>query len=157
MAAETPATRALARAGITFTLHRYDYDAAAASIGLAAAEALGEDPSCVLKTLMVMIDGRPGCAVLASDRNLSMKRLAAAAGGKVADMMKPADAERMTGFKVGGISPLGQRKVVPPFVDAEAASGPFVYVNGGQRGLQIRVSPADLLSVIGATIAPITA
>jgi len=148
MARETPATRALTTAGAAFTLHAYDYDPDADSVGLQAAEALGESPARVLKTLMAEVDGRPVCAVLPSDRTVSMKRLAAAAGGKAARMMAPAVAERLTGYKVGGISPFGQRRPVPTFIEASALAEPYVFVNGGQRGLQIRLAPATLLAVL---------
>jgi Cys-tRNA(Pro)/Cys-tRNA(Cys) deacylase len=157
MARETPATRALTRAGAAFTVHAYDYDPEADSVGLQAAEALGADPAAVLKTLMAEVDGKPVCAVLPVDQSLSMKRLAAAAGGKAARMMAPADAERLTGYKVGGISPLGQRKEVRTWVEAAALAAPLVYVNGGQRGLQIRIDPAALIAVLGAAAAPLVA
>jgi Cys-tRNA(Pro)/Cys-tRNA(Cys) deacylase len=106
---------------------------------------------------MAEVDGKPVCAVLASDHSLAMKRLAAAAGGKSAAMMPPAKAERLTGFKVGGISPLGQRHAVPTFLDSAAIEQPYVFVNGGQRGLQIRLAPADLVVAIGANVAALTA
>jgi Cys-tRNA(Pro)/Cys-tRNA(Cys) deacylase len=157
VARDTPATRALTRAGAAFTLHSYDYDPNADSAGLQAAEALGADPACVLKTLMAEVDGKPVCAVLPVDQSLSMKRLAAAAGGKAARMMSPPDAERLTGYKVGGISPLGQRRTVPTWIEAEAMGAALVYVNGGQRGLQIRIEPAALLAALGATAAPLIA
>jgi len=156
MARETPATRALAGAVIAFTIHEYDYDPAAERIGLHAAEALGEDPARVLKTLMTKVDGRPVCVILPSDREVAMKALAVAAGGKSVTMMVPADAERMTGYKVGGISPLGQRRRVPTIMDAAALDQPHIYVNGGRRGLQIRLSPADLMQATGALAAPIS-
>jgi Cys-tRNA(Pro)/Cys-tRNA(Cys) deacylase len=158
VARDTPATRALIRAGAAFTVHTYDYDPDAESAGLQAAAALGADPACVLKTLMAEVDGRPVCAVLPVDRTLSMKRLAAAAaGGKAASMMPPAVAERLTGYKVGGISPLGQRKPARTWVEVSALSLPLIYVNGGQRGLQIRIQPAALLAALGATAAPLIA
>jgi Cys-tRNA(Pro)/Cys-tRNA(Cys) deacylase len=157
MARQTPATLALARTGLAFTVHAYAYDPGAGSIGLHAADALGEPPACVLKTLMAEVDGKPVCAVLASDHSLAMKRLAAAAGGKSAAMMPPAKAERLTGYKVGGISPLGQRHAVPTFLDSAAIEQPYVFVNGGQRGLQIRLAPADLVVAIGANVAALTA
>ena len=86
-----------------------------------------------------------------------MKKLAAALGAKSAQMMKPADAERLTGFKVGGISPFGQKRRVPTVVDAAALAEQAVFVNGGQRGLQIRLAPADLVRALGAVTAPVTA
>jgi Cys-tRNA(Pro)/Cys-tRNA(Cys) deacylase len=153
----TPATLALTKAGVAFTVHSYDYDPGADSIGLAAAQALGEDPARVLKTLMTLADGKPVCVILPSDREVSMKRLAAAVGAKSAAMMKPADAERMTGYKVGGISPFGQRRKVTTLLEAGAAAEPYVYLNGGQRGLQVRMSPADVLAAAGATAAEIAA
>src|SRR5215510_15082483 len=112
MSKVTPATRALTAAGVAFTVHAYDYDPDADSIGLQAAAALGEEPAKVLKTLMALVDGKPACVIVPSDREVSMKRLAAAFSGKSAQMMKPADAERVSGYKVGGISPFGQMRPV---------------------------------------------
>ncbi|ONG45565.1 aminoacyl-tRNA deacylase [Pseudoroseomonas deserti] len=155
MSKSTPATLAAQKAGIAFTVHAYDYDPEAESIGLQAAEALGEQPGRVLKTLMTEVDGKPVCVVLPSDREVSMKKLAAAAGGKSAAMMRVPDAERLTGYRVGGISPFGQKKRVPTFVEAAATSETYVFVNGGQRGLQIRLAPADLLAALGAKAAVI--
>jgi Cys-tRNA(Pro)/Cys-tRNA(Cys) deacylase len=157
MANETPATRALAQAGISFSIRRYDYDPAAESIGLAAAEALGEHPSRVLKTLMVHVDGRAVCVILSSNHQASMKLLAAAASGKSATMMSSAEAERTTGYKAGGISPLGQRKAVPTFLDAAVAAEDQIFINGGQRGLQIRITPSDLIAATSARLAAIRA
>lgn len=157
MAAVTPATKALTAAGIAFTLHSYAYDPGAERVGLQAAEALGEAPQRVLKTLMALVDGKPVCAILPSDREVAMKKLAAALGGKSAEMMKPADAERMTGYRVGGISPFGQRRRVPAVIEASALAEPLVYLNGGQRGLQVRLDPAQAAAALGAVIAPIIA
>ncbi len=117
MSKATPATRALEAAGMAFTLHAYVYDPGADRIGLQAAEAMGADPATVLKTLMAEVDGKPVCVVLPSDREVSMKALAKAFGGKSAQMMKPAAAERLTGFVVGGISPFGQKRPVPTLVE----------------------------------------
>jgi len=114
MSKSTRATKALEQAGVAFTVLTYDYDPDAERIGLQAAEAMGEPPERVLKTLMALVDGKPVCVIVPSDREVSMKKLAAAFGGKAAQMMKPADAERITGYKVGGISPFGQMK--PPRV-----------------------------------------
>jgi Cys-tRNA(Pro)/Cys-tRNA(Cys) deacylase len=152
----TPATLALDKAGVAYTLSTYDYDPGAERVGLQAAEALGVAPGEVLKTLMVRIDGRPACVVLASDREVAMKKLAAALGGKSAEMMKPADAERLTGYRVGGVSPFAQKKRVPVVLDAEAAALPSAFVNGGQRGLQVRLAPAELARVLDATVAAIS-
>lgn len=102
----------LTKSNVAFTVHTYDYDANADKIGVQAAEALGESPSRVLKTLMALVDNKPVCVIVPSDREVAMKKLAAAFGGKAAEMMKPDAAERITGFKVGGISPFGQLR--PP-------------------------------------------
>ncbi len=157
MAKGTPATLRLEKAGVDFTLHEYTYDPTAERVGLQAADALGEDPARVLKTLMVLLDGKPACAVIPSDCELSMKKLAAALGGKKAQMMPPPDAERLTGYKVGGISPFGQRRQVPTAIEESALVHALVYVNGGRRGLQIRLNPADALSVLKAVAAPLIA
>jgi len=155
MSKTTPATLALDKAGVAYTLATYDYDPTAERVGLQAAEALGAPPSEVLKTLMVKADGKPACVVLASDREVSMKKLAAALGAKSAEMMKPADAERITGYRVGGVSPFGQKKAVPTVIDAEAAALPEAFMNGGQRGLQVRLAPAELVRVLGAKVAAV--
>lgn len=156
MSRTTPATLALDRAGVTYSLASYDYDPDAARIGLQAAEALGASPSEVLKTLMVKADGKPACVILASDREVSMKKLAAALGAKSAEMMKPADAERLTGYRVGGVSAFGQKRAVPTVIDADAAALSLAFVNAGQRGLQARLAPADLVRALGATVAAIS-
>jgi len=157
MAKTTRATQALTKLGIAFSVHSYDYDPDAESIGMQAADALQELPSRVLKTLMAELDGKPVCVVLPSDREVSMKKLAAAFGGKSATMMKPADAERLTGYHVGGISPFGQKKPVPTAIEVAAMSEPYVFINGGQRGLQIRLDPKDVQSALKAVAATIVA
>ncbi|ASY65045.1 Cys-tRNA(Pro) deacylase YbaK [Sinorhizobium sojae CCBAU 05684] len=157
MSKTTRATQALAKAGIAFTTHSYDYDPGAERVGLQAAEALGEDPSRVLKTLMAEVDGKSVCCIVPSDQEVSMKKLAAAFGGKSANMMKPADAERLTGYHVGGISPFGQRKIVPAAIEEAAFAEALVYINGGQRGLQVRLSPKDAQAVLQAIAAPLIA
>ena len=156
MSKTTPATLALDRAGVAYTLATYAYDPGADRVGLQAAEALGVPPGEVLKTLMVRADGKPACVILASDREVAMKKLAAALGAKSAEMMKPADAERLTGYRVGGVSPFGQKKPVPTVLDAAAAGLPEVFVNGGQRGLQIRLAPGEIVRAAGALVAPVT-
>ncbi len=112
MAKGTPATSVLEKAGIAFKLHEYDYDPNAERIGMQAADALGVSPSRLLKTLMAKAGGAVVCVLIASDREVSLKKLAAAAGAKDAAMLPAAEAERITGYHVGGISPLGQRKRV---------------------------------------------
>ena len=150
MSKTTRATQFLTKAGAAFTVHTYDYDPSADRIGMAAAEALGEHPSRVLKTLMAEVDGKPVCVIVPSDCEVSMKKLAAAFHGKSANMMKPADAERLTGYHVGGISPFGQKKRVPVAIELTALSHLTVFVNGGQRGLQIEIDPNDAAIAAGA-------
>jgi Cys-tRNA(Pro)/Cys-tRNA(Cys) deacylase len=157
MSKVTPATRALTAAGVAFSVHAYDYDPDAESIGLQAAAALGEDPGRVLKTLMAQVDGKPVCVIVPSDQEVSMKKLAAAVNGKAAQMMKPPEAERLTGFKVGGISPFGQRKPVRTVIEQSALAHDQVYINGGQRGLQVRLKPADARDVLKAIVADVVA
>lgn len=156
MSKTTPATAALTKAGIAFTLANYDYDPNAKRVGLQAAESLGVSPGEVFKTLMAELDGKPICAIVPSDEEVNMKKLASALGGKSAHMMKPADAERLTGYKVGGISPLGQRKLVPTALDELALLHDEIFLNGGQRGLQIRMKPADLVLVLDCSVADLT-
>ena len=155
MSKVTRATKALEQAGIAFAVHTYDYDPDASRIGMQAAEALGEEPARVLKTLMALVDGKPVCVIVPSDREVSMKKLAAAFGGKSAEMMKPADAERVTGYKTGGISPFGQMRKVPAAVEVQALAQGLVYVNGGQRGLQVRLEVQDLARALNAVVAPV--
>lgn len=156
MSKTTPATQALIKAGISFTLANYDYDPNAERVGLQAAEAMGVSPGEVFKTLMAELDGKPICAIVPSDEEVNMKKLAAALGGKSAHMMKPADAERLTGYKVGGISPLGQRKLVPTALDEMAQLYDEIFLNGGQRGLQIRIKPDDLVKALECVVADLT-
>src|SRR5260221_11882832 len=108
MSKTTPATLALRKLGCAFKLHTYVYDSSADSIGLQAAEALGVEPGRMLKTLMAEVDGKPVCVVVPSDSEVSMKKLATAFRSKAAKMMRPQDAERLTGYQLCGISPFGQ-------------------------------------------------
>ena len=156
MSKTTPATQVLIKAGISFTLANYEYDPNAERVGLQAAEAMGVSPGEVFKTLMAELDGKPICAIVPSDEEVNMKKLAAALGGKSAHMMKPADAERLTGYKVGGISPLGQRKLVPTALDEMAQLYDEIFLNGGQRGLQIRIKPTDLITALDYVVAELT-
>ncbi|MES2498564.1 MAG: Cys-tRNA(Pro) deacylase [Pseudomonadota bacterium] len=157
MSRTTRATQVLTQAKVAHSVHLYDYDPGGERVGLQAAEALGEPASRVLKTLMIEIDGKPACAVIPSDRELSMKKAAAALGAKSAAMMKPADAERITGYHVGGISPFGQKKRVPVAIEAAAMAEALVYINGGQRGLQVRLAPGDAAKALGAVVAALVA
>lgn len=155
MSKATRATRMLEQAGVVFTLHTYDYDPEADHIGMQAAQALKADPECVLKTLVALVDGKPVCAIVPSNHEVSMKKLAAAFGGKHAQMMKPADAERVTGYKVGGISPFGQMRRLPTVIEEQALTHKLVYINGGQRGLQVLLDTGDAMRVLDAVSAPI--
>lgn len=157
MSKVTRATKMLEQAGVAFTVHTYDYDGDADRIGLQAAEALGEVPSRVLKSLMAQVDGKPVCVIVPSDREVSMKKLAAAFGGKSAQMMKPADAERLSGYKVGGISPFGQMRPPRAAIEEQAMAQEQVFINGGQRGLQVRLDPRDAANVLNAIVAPLVA
>jgi Cys-tRNA(Pro)/Cys-tRNA(Cys) deacylase len=110
----------------------------------------------MLKTLMAEVDGRPVCAVVPSDRELSMKKLAAAFRGKAARMMRPADAERLSGYHVGGISPFAQKKRVPIAMDDAVLGQRSVFLNGGRRGLQIELDPNDAIASLDAIVQPLT-
>jgi Cys-tRNA(Pro)/Cys-tRNA(Cys) deacylase len=109
MSKATRATAALDRAGVTYSVHAYNYDPDADRIGVQAAESLGVSPGMLLKTLMALVDGKPVCVLVPSDKELSMERLAAAFGGRSAQMMRPHEAERLTGYHVGGITHSGRR------------------------------------------------
>lgn len=153
----TQALKVLAAAGVPVSLHPYAYDPKADAVGLAAAQALGLDPGLTLKTLMVEVDGRAACCVVPSDRQLSMKRVAAAFGGKSAAMMVPAKAEKLTGYHVGGISPFGQKRPAPVAIEATVCGAVTVWINAGQRGLLLGVSPRDAVGVLGAQMAELIA
>lgn len=155
--AATPGLKALEQAGVAVTLHPYDYDPNAEAVGLAAAQALGLDPGLTLKTLMVEVDGKPCCCVIPSDRQLSMKKVATAFGGKAAAMMPPPKAEKMTGYKVGGISPFGQKKPVPTAIEATVAAAGWVWINAGQRGLLLGIAPDQALGALRAKAAALIA
>lgn len=155
MAKSTPATLALQKAGVAFSLREYDYDPNAERIGMQAAEALGIEPARLLKTLMARAGGEVVCVLAPSDREVNLKKLAAAAGAKGAAMLGAADAERITGYHVGGISPFGQKKRVRAFIEQAALAFPRIVVNGGRRGLQVELPPADLVRVLDAKSAEI--
>jgi Cys-tRNA(Pro)/Cys-tRNA(Cys) deacylase len=156
MAKGTPATVALEKAGVAFTLHEYDYDPNAERIGMQAAQALGVAPARLLKTLMARAGDTVVCVLAPSDREVSLKKLAAAAGAKDAALLAPAEAERITGYRVGGISPFGQKRRIGVFVEVSALTHPTVIVNGGRRGLQIEVAPNELVALLGAKTAALT-
>lgn len=155
MAKSTPATLVLEKAGVAFILHEYEYDPNAERIGMQAAEALGIEPARLLKTLMAKAGNEVICVLAPSDREVNLKKLAAAAKAKSAAMLGAAEAERITGYHVGGISPFGQKKRARVFIEQSALSFPRILCNGGRRGLQVELAPADLVRVLGATAAEI--
>jgi Cys-tRNA(Pro)/Cys-tRNA(Cys) deacylase len=146
---------ALTKAKVEFTAHTYDHDPAARSFGLEAAEALGLAPEQVFKTLLVEVDGKLTVGVVPVDKQLDLKAIAAATGGKKAVMADPAAAERTTGYVVGGISPIGQKRALPTVIDETATDHDTVYVSGGRRGLDLGLAPADLITVTKARTAAI--
>ncbi len=155
--AMTPAVLALAAAGIAHTIHEYEHSDDLRDFGREAADALGLDADEVFKTLVVVADGDLVVAVVPVSCQLSMKRVAAAVGAKRAVMCDPAVAERSSGYIVGGISPIGQRRPLPTVVDETVELFDTIYVSGGRRGLDIGLAPADLIRVLDAVVAPITA
>ena len=155
MAVGTPATQTLTRLGTTFELHEYDHDPRAASFGLEAAEAIGADPDRVFKTLMVDVDGELCVGIVPVTCSLDLKALAAALGGKKAAMADADRAQRATGYVVGGISPVGQKKSHRTVLDETAELWDTVFVSGGRRGLDIELAPADLIDVTRALLAGI--
>ncbi len=154
--AATPAVRALERGGVAHALHPYDAEHPSdQGHGEAAVAALGADPRQVFKTLVARVDGALTVAVVPVAGTLDLKALAAAVGGRKAVMADPADAERATGYVLGGISPLGQKKALPTVVDDSALGFPTVMVSAGRRGLQVELPPGDLVRLTRARSAPI--
>ena len=147
---ETPATRAAQAAGITYTLHEYDHDPRAASYAGEAAEVLGLDPRRVFKTLVVSVGDDLAVAVVPAAGQLDLKAV-----GKRAAMADTARAEKVTGYVAGGISPLGQRKRLPTFLDATAREHATVFVSAGRRGLEIELAPDDLAALTSAAVKPL--
>ena len=151
----TTATLALERAKIPFTLHEYAHDPRRDSYGLEASEALGVAPERVFKTLVAAVDGSLAVGVVPVHRQLDLKALAAAVGGKKAVLAEVAAAERATGYVAGGISPVGQKRRLPVVIDASALELATMFCSAGRRGLEIEIAPADLVRAAGATVAPI--
>jgi Cys-tRNA(Pro)/Cys-tRNA(Cys) deacylase len=147
---ETPATRAAKAAGINYTLHEYDHDPRAASYAGEAAAVLGLDPRRVFKTLVVSVGDDLAVAIVPAAGQLDLKAV-----GKRAAMADPARAEKVTGYVAGGISPLGQRKRLPTFLDASAREHATVFVSAGRRGLEIELAPDDLAALTGAGVKPL--
>jgi len=156
----TPALAALAKQGIPYSVHAYEHDTRHggtrhANFGLEASEALGVAPERVFKTLVAAVDGTLTVGVVPVASRLDLKALAAAAGGRKAMMAEPADAERATGYVIGGISPLGQRRRLPVVIDSAALEFGTIYCSAGRRGLQIEIAPGDLVRAAHAVVAPI--
>ncbi len=151
----TPATVALTTAGIPFTAHAYEHDPANTNFGLEAASALRLDPDQVFKTLLADVDGALVVGIVPVTGKLDLKALAAAVGGKKAEMADPKLAERRTGYVVGGISPIGQKNTHRTVLDETAELYDTVFVSGGRRGLDIEIAPGDLVLVTQAIVADI--
>ncbi|NQV07549.1 Cys-tRNA(Pro) deacylase [bacterium] len=156
--ARTRALDALDSAGVDYMEHAYEVPAGGdLSYGEAVAAVLGIESDRVFKTLVAVVDGDPVVAIVPVSGSLSLKALARAHGGKHSAMAEVALAERVTGYKVGGISPFGRRTDLPVYVDEWVEAHDSVFVSGGLRGLQVEVAPADLITSIGATVATLAA
>ncbi|MGW6569055.1 Cys-tRNA(Pro) deacylase [Streptomyces sp. NPDC054975] len=151
----TPATVALATAGVEYTLHSYAHDPASPSYGEEAAEALGISPDRVFKTLVADVDGELTVAIVPVAGQLDLKALASAVGGKRATMADPTLAERTTGYVRGGISPLGQRKRLRTVLDASASTHETICISAGRRGLEVELTPESLTALTSAVLSPI--
>jgi Cys-tRNA(Pro)/Cys-tRNA(Cys) deacylase len=151
----TPAFVALHRANVPFTPHAYVHDPRAESFGMEAAEALGVEPDRVFKTLMAEVDGELCVGVVPVMGSLDLKALADALGGKRAQMADAAQAQRATGYVIGGISPIGQKKKHRTVLDKSALQYPTIFVSGGRRGLEAELQPNDLVIITGAVTARI--
>ncbi len=148
----TPAVRAAEAAGIPFTLHEYEgVEVGSGDYGVGVATALGRPPGQLFKTLVVSVDGQLAVFVVPADRQLDLR-----AAGKRAAMAGKAEAERATGYVVGGISPLGQRKRLPTTIDASALEWETILVSAGRRGLQIELAPSDLVALTNGTLGDLT-
>lgn len=155
MATGTPATKLLTSAGVRFVEHEYEHDPKATSFGLEAAEKLGVDPSQVFKTLIANVDKTFAVAIVPVSKQVSLKSLSRALGAKRASMADPVQAARLTGYVVGGISPLGQKQLLATVIDASASDFETILVSGGRRGFDIELSPNDLANLLSAVFADI--
>ena len=153
--AGTPATARLTQLGIPFTVHAYTHEPSARSYGLEAAAALGLDPEQVFKTLIASVDGELTVGIVPVSGQLDLKALAAAVGGRRAELADTKAAERSSGYVVGGISPIGQKRALPTVLDETAQLYDTVYVSGGRRGMDIGLAPDDLVRATDAVLAPI--
>lgn len=157
--ASTPAIVLLETWDISHVVHTYEHDPRAVAVGLGygaeAARELRVDPSRIFKTLLVQMSETLGVVVVPVLTRVDLKAAAAALGRKKAVMADPRLAERTTGYVVGGISPVGGRRQLPTVVDARAEAFETIYVSGGRRGLDIELSPADLIAVTGGRFATV--
>jgi Cys-tRNA(Pro)/Cys-tRNA(Cys) deacylase len=152
----TPAILSARRAKITHQVHEYTHDPGTESYGVEAAERLGLPENRVFKTLVATLDGRElVVGVVPVSSMLNMKKLAIVMGAKKAAMARPADVERVTGYVLGGVSPLGQKKRLRTIIDASAQALPTIYISAGRRGLQIELNPRDLKKITGGSFAEI--
>lgn len=152
----TPAINALKKTKITFRIHEYQHDAASESYGLEAAEKLGIDQDRVFKTLVVKLDGQTlAVAVLPVSSMLSMKLMAKHSQAKKAVMAEPSEVERSTGYVLGGVSPIGQKKRLKTMVDHSATKHDTIYISAGRRGLEIELAPDDLVQLLNGDFAVI--
>jgi Cys-tRNA(Pro)/Cys-tRNA(Cys) deacylase len=155
MRAATPAIAVLVKAGVRHRTHRYDHDPARASYGQEAGEAMGVEPERMFKTLVAAVDDRLVVAVVPVAATLDLKALAAALGAKRAEMADPGDAERSSGYVLGAISPLGQKRRLTTVIDESVQQWDTMFCSGGHRGLEIELAPADLVRLTGARVAPV--
>lgn len=153
----TPAIKSLEKAKANFKIHEYSHDPAAESYGLEASEKLGVDASRVFKTLVVMLDAKEfAVGVIPVADMLSMKNIAKAAGAKKAAMADKVAVERITGYVLGGVSPLGQKKALRTFIDTSAQQQETIFVSAGRRGLEVEVKPAVFTQLLRTTFANLT-
>ncbi len=153
----TPAIKLLEKAKINFKVHEYHHDPAAESYGLEASEKLGVEDVRVFKTLVVMLDAKDyAVAIIPVAQMLSMKQIAKASAAKKATMADKIAVERITGYVLGGVSPIGQKKRLKTFIDNSARGFESIYVSAGRRGLEIELTAEDLKNQTGATFAPLT-
>ena len=155
MATGTPATNLLTSKGVDFKAHEYSHDPNSTSFGLEAAEKLGVDPNRVFKTLIANVDESFAVAIAPVNQQVSLKSLARTLGAKRAVMADPAQAARLTGYVVGGISPLGQKRLLSTVIDQSAKEFETILVSGGRRGFDIELSPQDLAELLSAVFAEI--
>ncbi|NHN88704.1 Cys-tRNA(Pro) deacylase [Acetobacter conturbans] len=158
MTKDTAATAFLAKQTVPYSLHEYSYAPEGGPIGMQAAEALGSSPDSVLKTLVVEIDKKQAaCVVAPVHQKLNLKKVAALFGGRNARMMSPEKAHELTGYQGGGTSPFGQKTAIPLVISHDAMNQDHVYINAGDQGFVVRISPADVVKLTDAKVADVAA